>query len=72
MTSVYFHQEDLVQTYKNYLDQLKFEPLPTAKVSYVKAIPCALNQGVLNEKGELQPKNFIYVDDCWLIALAGG
>lgn len=70
MTEVYFDVPELVDTYNDYLWQLDVDSPTSDQTLFVKAMPCSYNQGILDHSGCPRMKNFIYVDDCWLIAIA--
>ena len=70
MTAKYFADTSLVATYKEYLDKITIEPPAPEGTPFVRAAPCALNKGVLDDDGNQLPvKAFIYVDDCLLAAV---
>ena len=69
MTEVYYENPELETKYAGYLEQLKFEPIPEKSFKFTQAIPCKYNKGIIDENGKMQVRNYIYVDDCWLIAV---
>ena len=70
MTEKYFPDKSLVDRYKEYIDMVTFEPPAPPDCTFVRAAPCALNPGVLDDNGNQLPiKAFVYVDDCLLAAL---
>lgn len=64
MITVYAERDDLVEKHKKLLGELKWSDNMSPRPDLVKAFPCIINQGVVNEKGILLPmKANIYVDD---------
>jgi hypothetical protein len=62
MITVYSQQTDLVVKHKDLIVLLKWDDSPCTKL--VQAVKCELNQGVLDENGEIKPFTAnIYVDD---------
>ena len=60
---IYFFRDDLVIKHKDLLDALSWDDSP-AELSFVKAVRCELNKGVLNDDSSLSPPQAeIYVDD---------
>jgi len=64
MITVYAQQDDLVDKHKNLLDELKWSDDLSPRPNLVKACPCDINKGVVDDKGVLLPMTAnIYVDD---------
>ena len=64
MITVYAQRDDLVDKHKNLLDELKWSDDLSPRPNLVKAFPCDLNKGVVDDKGVLLPMTAnIYVDD---------
>ena len=64
MITVYAQRDDLVDKHKKLLDELKWSDDLSPRSDLVKAFPCSVNQGVVDEKGLLAPMTAnIYVDD---------
>jgi hypothetical protein len=64
MITVYAQQDDLVDKHKNLLDELKWSDDLSPRPNLVKAFPCDINKGVMDDKGVLLPMTAnIYVDD---------
>jgi hypothetical protein len=70
LTEVFANRPDLVIKHKKYLDMLKWETIdPNAKK--VRAFPCAINQGTLDEAGkQINLPACIYVDDALMLAIS--
>ena len=64
MITVYAQRDDLVDKHKNLLDELKWSDDLSPRPNLVKAFPCNINKGVVDDKGVLLPMTAnIYVDD---------
>jgi hypothetical protein len=66
MITVYAQRDDLVDKHKKLLDELKWSDDLSQRPDLVKAFPCSVNQGVVDEEEEglLVPMTAsIYVDD---------
>ncbi len=64
MITVYAQRDDLVEKHKKLLDDLKWSDDLSPRSDLVKAFPCKINQGVVNDQGLLVPMTAsIYVDD---------
>jgi hypothetical protein len=64
MITVYAQRDDLVHKHKKLLDELKWSDDLSPRPDLVKAFPCSVNQGVVDEEGLLVPTTAsIYVDD---------
>ena len=64
MITVYAERDDLVEKHKKLLDELKWSDDLSPRPDLVKAFPCNINQGVVDDKGLLVPMRAnIYVDD---------
>jgi hypothetical protein len=61
---IYLERTDLVEKHAELLSLLKWDDLLGASQSITPAVPCALNQGVLDNNGNVIATNGnIYVDD---------
>jgi len=64
MITVYAQRDDWVDKHKKLLDELTWSDDLSPRSDLVKAFPCSVNQGVVDEKGLLAPMTAnIYVDD---------
>ncbi len=64
MITVYAQRDDLVEKHKKLLDELKWSDDLSPRSDLVKAFPCKINQGVVDDQGLLVPMTAnIYVDD---------
>ena len=64
LTRIYLERTDLIKKHAELLSLLKWDDLLAASQSITPAVPCALNQGVLNHNGNVIAINGnIYVDD---------
>ena len=64
MIATYAKQDDWVDKYKNLLDELKWSDDLSPRPGLVKAFPCDINRGVMDNKGILLPMMAnIYVND---------
>ncbi|KAL7526106.1 hypothetical protein ACHAXR_001323, partial [Thalassiosira sp. AJA248-18] len=70
MSAVYSLRLDLVTKHQTFLDMITIAPPAPEGTEFVKAVPCEINKGVLDEQGNQKPiPNFIYVDDCLLASV---
>ena len=64
MIPIYSQRKDLVDKHKDLLDLLKWDKCNIHQHELIQAFGCKINQGVLNELGEIKPLTAnIYVDD---------
>lgn len=67
MTEALSLRTDLAAKHKSFLDMITIADPPDQDTTFVAAVPCEINKGVLDEDGNQRPiPNFIYVDDCLL------
>ena len=68
LTEVFANRPDLVIKHKKYLDMLKWDVIdPNA--TKVRAFPCAINRGIIDESGKrINLPARIYVDDALMLA----
>ena len=70
MTGIYSMRTDLVKKHEHYLDMITIASPPPSDTTFVQAVACSQNPGVLDEDGNQKPiANYIYVDDCLLACM---
>lgn len=71
LTAVFFVQfEEDISSHQEFIDMVQFDELPPSDTEFVRAKPCSINQGCLDETGNQLPIGTnIYVDDCLIAAV---
>jgi len=69
MTSIYFHQDSLIEKHAEYLKMISWDLACPPDTVFVKAKKCELNRGIFHKDGRMKPLSTrIYVDDALLAA----
>jgi hypothetical protein len=72
LSAVYANRPDLVWNHQKYLNMINWATIDPSVV-LTKAVACAINQGVLDDKGVARPRPArIFVDDSLLLAISKG